>query len=148
MKIILLKDIPKIGRKYDIKNISDGYALNMLIPKGLALVATEDVVKRIDLEKAREEGKRKIRHELLLKNLNELEGVTIVMEEKVNEKGHLFAGIHRPEIVKAIEKQTRLQVDEEHIVLDKPIKEAGTHAIMVKIGNKTMEFNIEIKPIA
>ncbi|HEY9583390.1 MAG TPA: 50S ribosomal protein L9 [Candidatus Paceibacterota bacterium] len=148
MKIILLKNIPKIGRKYDTKDISDGYAINMLIPKGLAVAATADVVKRIELEKAREEGERKVRHELLLKNLNELEGVTIVMEEKANEKGHLFAGIHKPEIIKAIEKQTRLQVDGEHIVLDKPIKEIGTHAIIAKIENKSIEFNIEIKPIA
>lgn len=145
MKIILLKDIAKVGRKYDVKNISDGYALNMLIPKGLAVIATADVMKRIDLEKSRDEGEKKVRQDLLLKNLSELDGVTISLEEKANEKGHLFAGVHKLEIIPAILKQTRLQINEENIILDKPIKEIGSHAIEVRAGNKTAKFTLDIK---
>ncbi len=145
MKIILLKDIAKVGKKYDIKEISDGYALNLLIPKGLAVAATADVVKRIGLEKARDEGERKVHEELLNKNLKELEGVTIVLNEKMNDKGHLFAGINKLEIVQAIQRQTRLQIDPEYIVLDKPIKEAGIISIPVKANNIIARFNLEIK---
>lgn len=145
MKIILLKDVPKVGKKYDVKDISDGYALNFLIPKGLAVSATADVMKRIDLERSRDEGERKIRQELLLKNITELAGVTITMNEKANEKGHLFAGVHKLEIIPAIEKQTRLQIDAEHIVLDKPIKEVGVHEIEVRVGEKSIKFNLDIK---
>jgi large subunit ribosomal protein L9 len=145
MKIILLKDIPKVGRKYDEKNIADGYALNMLIPKGLAIAATPDVLKRINLEKARDEGERKIRQDLILKNLGDLDGKVITIEEKANEKGHLFAQVHKPEIVEAIEKQTRLEIDQEHIMLDKHIKEVGEHQIIVKAGNKSIKFNLDIK---
>lgn len=145
MKIILLKDVPKVGRKYDIKEISEGYAQNLLIPKGLAVAATPDTTKRFDLERAREEGERKIQNELLLKNLQELDGVTITMVEKANDKGHLFAGVHKLEIIPAIEKQTRLQIDAEHMILEKPIKETGMHTIEVKVGNKSIKFNLEIK---
>lgn len=145
MKIILLKDIAKVGRKYDVKNISDGYALNMLIPKGLAVIATADTVKRIDLEKSRDEGERKIRHDLLLKNLSELDGVTIKLTEKANEKGHLFAGVHKIEIIPAILEQTRLQISEENIILDKPIKEVGEHTVEVRAGNKSAKFILDIK---
>ncbi len=145
MKIILLKDIAKVGRKYDVKNISDGYALNMLIPKGLAVIATADVMKRIDLEKSRDEGEKKVRQDLLLKNLSELDGVTITLEEKANEKGHLFAGVHKLEIIPAIFKQTRLQINEENIILDKPIKEIGSHEIEVRAGNKSAKFTLDIK---
>jgi len=145
MKIILLKDIAKVGKKYDVKDISEGYAQNLLIPKGLAIAATGEALKRIDLEKARDEGERKIRNELLLKNLTELDGVTVVMIEKANEKGHLFAGVHKAEIIPEIEKQTRLQIDAEHMVLDKPIKELGLHVVEVKAGNKSIKFNLDIK---
>ena len=80
-----------------------------------------------------------------MKNLKELEGVTITIVEKANEKGHLFAGVHKLEIVPAIEKQTRLQIDPEHIILDKPIKEVGIHEIKVKAGEKSIKFNLDIK---
>ncbi len=145
MKIILLKDIAKVGKKYDVKDISEGYAQNMLIPKGLAIAATKDVLKRIELEKARDEGEKKLKEELLLNNLKELDGKTITMIEKANDKGHLFAGIHKPEIIPAIQSQTRLQIDAEHMVLDKPIKEIGNHQIEVRVGNKSIKFNLEVK---
>lgn len=145
MKIILLKDVPKVGRKFEMKDISDGYALNLLIPKGLAIAATKDAIKRIDLEKSRDEGEKRVHQELLLKNLAGLAGVTITMTEKANEKGHLFAGVHKLEIIPAIQKQTRLQIDAEHIVLDKPIKEIGVHEIQVRVGEKSIKFNLDIK---
>lgn len=145
MKIILLKDVAKVGKRYDVKDISEGYAQNLLIPKGLAVAATPDVLKRVELEKARDEGERKIRNELLLKNLSDLDGKTITMIEKANDKGHLFAGIHKPEIIPAIEKQTQLQIDSEHMILEKPIKETGTHSIEVRVGNKSIKFNLDVK---
>ena len=145
MKIILLKDVAKVGKKYDVKEISEGYAQNLLIPKGLAVAATADVLKRIDLEKAREEGEKKVHLELLLKNLKELDGVTVSVTERANEKGHLFASIHKPEVVKAIFEQTRLQISEDHIVMDTHIKELGVHTIEVKAGNKSVKFNLDIK---
>lgn len=145
MKVILLKDIPKVGKKYDEKNISDGYAVNMLIPKGLVVAATPDVLKRINLEKSRDEGEKKVRQELILKNLGDLDGKTIEIVEKANEKGNLFAQVHKPEIVAAIEKQTRLQIDTAFIVLDKPIKEIGVHEVVIKAEGKVAKVNIDIK---
>jgi large subunit ribosomal protein L9 len=69
MKIILLKDVPKIGRKFEVKNVADGYALNALMPKGLAMVATLQAIAQIDKEKAKIQAEQKIQEELLLKNL-------------------------------------------------------------------------------
>ncbi len=147
MKIILLKDIPNVGKQHETKNISDGYAINLLIPKGLAIPATAEAIKRNELEKSREEGERKIHRDLLLKNLKELDGITITTNEKTNEKGHLFAGVHKPEIALMILKQTRLQINSEHIILEKPIKETGLHSIEVKEGHRNIKFNLDIKGI-
>ncbi|MEK7184689.1 MAG: 50S ribosomal L9 C-terminal domain-containing protein, partial [Patescibacteria group bacterium] len=67
------------------------------------------------------------------------------MVEKANEKGHLFAGVHIVEIVKAILNQTRIQIPSELIVLDKPIKEIGIHEIMLNSNGKIIKFNLDIK---
>lgn len=146
MKIILLKDIPKVGKKYETKEISDGYALNMLIPKGLAVNATSEIIKKISIEKSKIEGEKKINHELLLKNLETLEGKTVTISEKANDKGHLFASVHIPEILKAIKNELRIDIPSESIILDKPIKEIGVHEIMVKTDIKSIKFNLDIKP--
>jgi len=145
MKIILLKDVAKVGKKYEVKNISDGYAQNLLIPKGLAVAATADVMKRIELERARDEGEKRVHMELLLKNLKEVEGKTITLTEKANEKGHLFAAINKPEVILAIHKQTRIQISPDNMMLDKHIKEVGNHEIELKAGDKSVKFTLVIK---
>jgi len=145
MKIILLKDVAKVGKKYDVKDMSDGYAQNLLIPKGLAIPATADALKKIEIEKARNEGEKKVHQDLLLKNLNELDGVVVNVTERANEKGHLFAAINKPEVIKAIFDQTRLQISEDHIVMDKHIKEVGVHIIEVKAAGKSVKFSLDIK---
>ncbi len=140
----MLKDVAKVGRKYETKDVAEGYALNLLIPKGLAIAATSDAVKRIGLEILKDEGEKKLHHELLMKNLKELDGATITMKEKANDKGHLFAGVHKAELIPEIQKQTRIQVDESHIVLEKPIKEIGKHEIVIKVGDKKASFTLDI----
>ena len=92
--------------------------------------------------KKTEEEKKKIQEDLLLKNLEDLKGVTIEMSEKANDKGHLFAGIHKEELAPAIKKQTRLEILPEHIEMDKPIKEVGEHEVTVKIQEKSVKFKV------
>lgn len=149
MKVILLRDVSKLGRKYDTKDVSSGYALNLLIPQGSAIAATPDAVKRIDVMKKRAEGERKVQEELMLKNLSELEGVTLRISGKANEKGHLFAGIHREQLSAELAKQTNLQIDPSAIEVEHPIKELGEHQIYVSAGGKKVSFKlvIEVQPL-
>lgn len=144
MKVIFLKDVPKVGKRYETKNIADGYALNLLIPKGLAVAATPDTIKRIETEKARMDGERKVQEELLLENLKGIEGATVTLVERANDKGHLFAGVHKTELIPQIEKQTRIQISPEYIVLDKPIKEVGEYPIEIRVGNKSAKFKLVV----
>jgi len=105
MKIILLKDIPKVGRKYDIKNVADGYALNLLIPRGLAQIATPQTEKNIEAMKAKDLVEKKVQGELLVKNLEVLKDLVINMKEKANEKGHLFAGVTKEKLKRYLKLQ-------------------------------------------
>jgi large subunit ribosomal protein L9 len=144
MKIILLKDVPKVGKKYDIKDVADGYALNLLLPKGLAQRATPDVIKKVEETKSKDLADKKIQEELLLKNLEVIKTTTINFKEKANEKGHLFAGITKEAIVKELERVTRFHFDTESIKLDKPLKETGEHKVAVEVLNKKAEFTVNI----
>src|ERR1035437_2337487 len=108
MKIILLKDIPKLGKKYEVKNASDGHAVNFLIPRGFAISATPENLRRFETEKAKYDGEKKVHEALLADNLKAIEGTVLTISGKANEKGHLFAGLHQAEIAAELAKQTQI----------------------------------------
>ena len=144
MKVILLKDVPKLGRHYDVKDVSDGYAQNLLIPKGLVVAATPDAMKRTEVERKRIEGERKLREDLVVKNIKDLEDVIITIKGKANDKGHLFAGLHKDVIVAELQKQTELQLDPSFLTMEHPLKEVGDHMIEVKAAGKSAKFKVVI----
>jgi len=144
MKVILLKHIPKTGKKYDIINVSDGFALNSLFPKGLAERATPAGIKMVESYKAGEVALRAVNEALLLKNLKDMNDIKITISGKANDKGHFFAGIHKEEIISALKEQKQLDMDESHIILDKPLKEIGEHKVEVKVQDKESFFTVEL----
>lgn len=145
MKVILLSDIAKLGRKYDVKDVNSGYGQNFLIPKKLALAATKSALDWLNNEKSKTETENTIKKNLLIKNLVDLDGKTISIKEKANEKGHLFAGLHKEEIAKHISGETRIEIDPKIIVLKEPIKEIGKYAIEVSEAGKTIKFDLVVE---
>lgn len=146
MKIILLQDVAKVGKKYDVKTVSDGHALNLLIPKGLAITADASAIKRVEKLKSEDTAHKKIQEDLLLMNLKAVEGVTLEISEKANEKGHLFAGVHKTEIIAHMKADKHIDLLPDFIVLDKPIKEVGEHEIDLKVKDKSVKLKLIIKP--
>ena len=142
MKVIFLKDVPKTAKRYEVKNVADGFALNHLFPNHLAELANDQTMKKVEEMKRQHEQERKIREDILIKNLKSLSDMRIELKENANEKGHLFAGIHKPELVKEIKKQTNLDVDEAHIDLDQPIKAVGEYDIKIKVQDKEAAFKL------
>jgi large subunit ribosomal protein L9 len=140
MKIILLKDVQKVGKKYDVKDVAEGFALNSLIPRGLAKVATKDAIAKVEQLKANDLTNKKIQEELLLKNLEVIKNLKIELKEKANEKGHLFAGITKDRIFAEVTKATKLGLNIDSIKMDKPIKEVGEHKIKIEAMGKSAEF--------
>ena len=146
MKVILLKDVTKVGQKYDIKNVSDGYALNFLIPKKLAKIATDNVIKELEVVKAKHEGEVKIRKEELMKDMDKLNGLSVDVKAKMNEEGKLFAGIDKKMISTSIKDQKAIDIEEEMIILEKPIKKSGEYEVKVKVEDKIAKIKINIIP--
>jgi large subunit ribosomal protein L9 len=141
MKVILTKDIAGVGRKYEVKNVADGYAINFLFPQKLAAIATDKELKRVESERAKAEGEKQIQNELLSKNLEGLRGKSVTLKAKAGEKGNLFKGIHKEEISKAIKEELKLDIPSDLIDLKHPLKEIGSHEITAQ--NTEFEVIIE-----
>ncbi len=147
MKIIFLQDVPRVGKKYDIKEINDGYAINFLFPKKLATLATAKAVTEIERHKKEIVIEREVQEDLLMKNLEEIKGKIINIKAKSDDKGHLFSAIHPKMIVEAMSKQCHAEIAEKFIVLEKQIKEIGEFEIPILIKNKKSSFKLIIERI-
>ena len=141
MKVILTKDVAGIGRRGEVKDVSDGHALNYLFPRKLALLATPVALKNLESEKIKSDTENKIQNELLEKNLKQLNGKKVFIKAKASETGALFAGIHKEELSKHIKSELYLDIPAEIIELEHPIKQIGTHKI--KVGKTEFELVVE-----
>ena len=144
MKVILLRDVPKIGKKYDIKEVPDGHARNLLIPKGLVREATEQALREREREVAQRIDEEKLYNALLDKNFDILNSFTLSLFGKVNSQGHLFASIHKDAILKALKDSHHIILEENALMLEKPLKTTGVHEIPVQIKNKKTILKVEV----
>ena len=134
MRVILKENIKGVGKKYEIKNVADGYANNFLIPKKLAEFASPEAIKKAEVLKLTTQAETEIREKLTEKQIEMLKGVKVVLKKKGNDKGHLFEKIHPEEISEALKEQAKIEIDSEFIILGKPIKEIGEHTISAQVG--------------
>ncbi len=129
MKVIFLKDVKNVGKKFDVKNVSDGYARNFLFPQNLAKIATEEAVINLEAQKmaiAKEEEETKSELITLAKNLENKE---FEFKIKTGDKGEVFGSITKNDIEKSIAVPGDIE-----ILLDKPIKKLGERRVEVNLG--------------
>ena len=137
MKVILLKDVENVGKKFEVKEVADGHANNLLIPQGLAKPATKEALAWLEAQKEiasklAEEGLKKVQE--LASSLDDLE-VTIVM--KVGEEGQLFESVNSQKIQERL-KEMGFGVTKNQIKLEQPIKDLGEFPVKI-----TFEHNLE-----
>ena len=135
--------MPRIGKKYEVKEVADGYGRHLVATR-VAEVATPDSITRIEKKKLSDAAQKKVHTELLIKTLESLNGATITLRGKANEKGHLFASIHKDEILAELKRSARLDMNPDYVVLEKPIKEIGTYEIPVNIGKERAVFKVVV----
>jgi large subunit ribosomal protein L9 len=145
MKVILLKDSKKIGKKYEIKNVADGYALNSLIPAGIAVPATSSYLKLIEAKKKQDITTKEEFKEAFEYALTKLPDGKLHIAGKVNEKGHLFAGISQTQIIDEFKKETGVELSNDHFDLEKSIKEVGEQVLEIRIDGQKYKLTILVK---
>jgi len=132
MKIIFLKDVPKVARKNDVKDMPDGYVRNFLLPKGVAIPATPEALQKLERAQNEIRVEREVQTNLFKKNIQAVSGVGVTISVMTNEKGHLFKAIHVKDIVEVLKKEHRISMAEEFVRLPEPIKQAGTFTVMIE----------------
>ena len=133
MIVILKKDVKGTGKAGEIVKVSDGYARNMLLPRGLATEATEGNVRSLEKQKqlaAEKKAEEKAAAQAMAEKLNAV-GVTI--KTKAGEGGRIFGSITSKDIADALKDQHKLTVDKKKIQLDNPIKSTGEMSVNVKL---------------
>ncbi len=143
MKIILLKDVPKVGKKNEVRDVSDGYAKNFLIAKGLAKRATSDEIKNLESKKQKLEEENKNQKEKMMALAKELGDEPLVFNVKTGKKGELFASIGKKDIQGELKKKGA----EAEVELEKPMKAVGDYQAEVDLGFG-IKTKISIKIVA
>lgn len=145
MKVILLSDVTKVGKRYDIVDVAPGYARNFLFARGLGEAVTRENAKRVaELSKKREAEKKK-QGEILEKAFAKVKGAKVTLSRKANEEGHLYAGVTKEELALALGAAIGGSFTADHVELEKAIKEVGEFTIPVVLGEKTAEFTVVVE---
>ena len=145
MKVILLKDVKGIGRAHEAVEAKDGHALNYLIPNKLAVAATPTAKKEAEMRRKQVTDRAALDTALLTQNIAALAEARIVIKVKANEKGHLYDAVGEPEVRAAAKEQAHIDLSEDVIKLEKPIKELGTFDIPVASGETFGKFSITLE---
>ncbi|TSC53386.1 MAG: large subunit ribosomal protein L9 [Parcubacteria group bacterium LiPW_39] len=131
MRVILLQDVEKLGKKFDVKEVADGYARNFLLPKGLVKPATEEVLKQLEAEK--EAAAKKAEEELKATEeiVERLDNQEIEIVAKIDENGKLYGSLTALKIARVL-KDKGFDVSKNQIKLKESIKEVGEYDIIVE----------------
>ena len=133
MKVVLTADVKNKGKKGDIVNVNDGYAMNFLIPKGLAVAATAGAVNETNQKKAAEVARKEKELAAAKASAEKLNMATVTVYVKCGESGKLFGSVTSKEIAAALTEKVGQTIDKRKISLDSPIKAHGTYQITVKL---------------
>ncbi len=131
MKVILLTNVPKLGKIYEVKDVNDGFARNFLIPSKKAEMATPAKIASLEENRKKHEEQATTQRAVFTDNIKALEGKTLTLSEKANDQGHLFAAIRQGEIVSAIADQLGTTLTPELVLMEGSLKEVGEHTIIV-----------------
>lgn len=145
MKVILLQDVKSLGKKGDVVEVSEGYARNMLLKKGLGKEATGKNMNDLKLQKANAEKLAKEALEAAQALGKEMEGKEIRVAVKAGEGGRVFGSVSTKEIAEEIKKQLGYEIDKKKLLLEAPIKTLGVTIVPVKLHTKvTTEIHVHV----
>lgn len=146
MKVILIKQVAKLGHPGDVVDVSPGYARNFLLPKGLAREATVPALQAVQAAKARNQRQQAVKQEKRHKLHNILEGETILVRATANAEGHLFGGIDRAMIAESIAKRKKVAIDPKQLDLPHHLKTLGKHEVLLELGGgEKVKFFVDVQ---
>jgi large subunit ribosomal protein L9 len=143
MKVLLLKDVYKLGRAGDIKKVADGYGRNFLIPQGFATLATAGALKQVGKIRSQAEVRRTEQNSELKDLAAQINGLNLVFHAKAGETGKLYGSITTQDVATAITEKVRYEVKKPQVDMQ-PIRTLGEYTVHVRL---TMDLVPEVKII-
>lgn len=144
MKVILLKDVENVGKKYEVKDVKPGHARNLLIPQGLVKAATRQNMEWLEGQKKVMEAEVTEELKLTQELASKIDGLEVAMEVKVGDDGQLFESINSAKVSEKL-KGMGFEVKKGQINLEKPIKEVGEFGVKISLDhNLEAEINLII----
>ncbi len=143
MKVILLKDVAGVGQKGSVQTVSDGFALNKLIPNKQAQLATPDALKQLEKKNAEDKAHRAEQEKAWDAIFEKMKSFTLMLRANASEQGHLYKKIGTEEISKLLQEQG-VDVPDEAIQPKMSIKQTGVWPVEIKLGGKSATINVEI----
>ena len=132
MKVLLLKDVYKLGRAGEVKKVADGYGRNFLLPQNLAMLATPGAIKQAERIRTAALAERARLNTEMGAVAERLTGVTLTFVARAGETGKLFGSVTTGDIAGAIERETGVRVDRRNIA-HQPLREIGTHKVPLRL---------------
>ncbi len=146
MRVILTKDVPDLGAKGEILDVAAGYARNYLLPQSLALKATAGTVRQAEaMRRSRIEAERKAR-EVAEELAESLVGSRVVVAARAGDEGRLFGSVGVADVREAIKKFTGVEVEQEIVNIEVPIREIGLHEVSLR-PHPEVEFKLTLDVI-
>ncbi|WP_448588512.1 50S ribosomal protein L9 [Thermocrinis sp.] len=146
MKVVLIKDLEGYGTVGSVINVKDGFARNYLIPRGIALPATESNLRHVNSIVSQKLRKFQKEKEKALALAKKLEGLLLEVKHPVGEKGKLYGSVTNAEISKALNEKG-YEIDKKKIILNKPIRDVGIHTVQIKLHPEVeVQIKVDVQP--
>jgi large subunit ribosomal protein L9 len=143
MQVILKQDVAKLGRRYDVVEVPQGRALNMLIPQGLAMAATPENKKQLAAQSAKIAEERQAAAEAFAATVAKLDGESVTVTATANKQGHLFEALKEEAVAEALSAKG-VTVEVQQVLIAEPIKEVGTHDVSLSNGDERISVTLEV----
>jgi large subunit ribosomal protein L9 len=144
MKIILLDDVPKLGRRGEVRDVSDGYARNYLLPHNLALNATPGNLKNLETIKASQESRSAKLKTDADRQAQLIEALTFGQRRQASDEGKLFGSVGKADVATFL-SDNGITVERRRIVLEEPIKTLGEFSVPIRLhGDVTAQLKVSV----
>ena len=146
MKVILQRDITKLGQRGSIAEVADGYAINVLIKKGDAIQATPAELQKWKQKEESKKHKKELETNTFTQLIDNLRREKIVISgKKADAKGQLFAQVKESDIVDAVYQATKMSIDPKQVIIPSHIKAVGIYEVELKQGSQKEKIQVEVK---
>jgi len=146
MKVVFVQDVPNVGLEGDVKEVKKGHARNYLFPKGFAVLATAEELKRVESRKRAATKRREEQAAQMQGVAGTLDGIALVFAKKVTSKGNIYGSVSSTAIQQELKKLGHI-VEKSMIKLEEPIRQLGDHEVEVDFGKEIVaKIKVTIEP--